>query len=190
MKVFLFLMLMMSCSLSTPTWIIHTPPQKTIKYIPIVVDEVFSSKEQHEIQIAVEEWNVALNGNIKLEVVNWTFDMEPDLLSKMMKIGIVILSVSPDGSVMRSVDDGNLGAKVDEIGGHVIYLLKGRATLPRIKLVTEHELGHVLGAEHQEGTLMDPVYKRVSSCIDHETIKQIAKYNNLNPDTMNWCQNT
>lgn len=157
--------------------------------IPVVIDRDFSPEMKQEVKNAIKEWNLSLNGNISLFVISEDFNMEVSMIETIIQThGIMILSVSPEGVVFRNIDDGNLGAKVDAIGGTTVYLLQGRATVERAKRLTMHEIGHILGAQHRDGTLMDPSLRHATPCIDQETIEQVAQYQNLNAKTMNYCR--
>lgn len=74
--------------------------------------------------------------------------------------------------------------------GREIKLYKNRYELDVLGVVL-HELGHVLGAKHLEGTLMAPHidYGRYK-CPDAPTVAQVAMANGVDPSTFNWCKTT
>lgn len=185
----IFAVLLCACAPQT-TWVFNEPYSnigRGTKTRIVMIDKMFSKEEQQQILRAIDEWNVALNKTIDLKVVDVDFDMEVGKLTRIMnEDGIVILSVSPYGDVMKFVDDGNIGGKVDKIGGNVVYLLQGRATLDKINVITKHELGHALGAEHTEHGLMRGRYAP-NPCIDKGAVEQVATFNGLNVNKMNYC---
>jgi len=71
--------------------------------------------------------------------------------------------------------------------GRVIKLYKNRYELDPLG-VTLHEIGHVLGARHMEGTLMAPTadYGRYR-CPDAATVAQVAMANSIDPSLLKWC---
>ena len=78
-------------------------------------------------------------------------------------------------------------ACADRLGGHWIYLVRGRWTTdPRGVML--HEIGHVLGAQHLGGTLMAPnLITGRYSCPDLETVIQVAAYQRANLTLFSWC---
>lgn len=155
-----------------------------------MVDRTFTKHEQKEILKAINEWNVALNGQLVLQVVDLDFDMEPDKIEQAFREnGILILSVPSYGSVMRFVDDGNLAGKVDGIGGHTVYLLNDRITKNNAFAVALHEIGHVLGSEHTETGLMHPRYSPSRTyCVDKLAIQNVAAFYGLDVKRLNYCE--
>lgn len=70
-----------------------------------------------------------------------------------------------------------------------IHLFKGRHEKDTIGIVL-HEIGHLLGAKHMEGTLMDPVitYKKYV-CPDAATLAQVAIIHDVDPLLFKPCKN-
>lgn len=55
--------------------------------------------------------------------------------------------------------------------------------------ILQHELGHALGAQHADGTLMDPYWHpRGYTCPDRETVLQVAAWNRIDEDQLSWCK--
>ena len=154
------------------------------------IDKNFPLTEQKEIERAIAEWNTALNQGLAMQVASVKFDMEWSEIERCLsENGIMILSVPSYGDVMRYVDDGNIGAKTDKIGGNVIYLLNDRVNKDNIFAFTLHEMGHVLGAEHTEHGLMYPRYRSNKTyCVDKEAVEQVARYNGLDINKLNYCK--
>lgn len=71
--------------------------------------------------------------------------------------------------------------------GRVIKLYKNRYELDPLG-ITLHEIGHVFGAKHIEGTLMAPTadYGRYR-CPDAATVAQVAMANAIDPSLLKWC---
>lgn len=71
--------------------------------------------------------------------------------------------------------------------GRKINLYKNRYEIDVVGVVL-HEIGHVLGARHMEGTLMAPQadYGRYK-CPDAATVAQVALANAIDPSLFSWC---
>lgn len=80
-------------------------------------------------------------------------------------------------------------AWADEIGGKKIFILK--STIQQkydLAAIMQHELGHIFGAQHIDGTLMNSYFDvRYMNCPDVVTIAQVAAYNKINLDLLSWC---
>lgn len=70
-----------------------------------------------------------------------------------------------------------------------IYLYTDRYEIDIIGIVL-HEIGHLLGAKHMEGTMMAPIinYKKYK-CPDAATVAQVARANGINPLLFQFCVN-
>lgn len=188
----LFLVVLMACGAPTFTYTTHVSYQVSpARYIPIAIDNAFTHEEVGKLKEAIEEWNRSLNGQMVLSVYTTDFNMQDNILYYITNArGILMLKVSRYGSVMFNLENENV-AITSGIGmdAREIYFLREKTHIETIKSVALHELGHALGATHRSFGLMkhenDPA---AHSCIDWETVKQVAEYNHLNPNTMNWCQ--
>lgn len=192
MKYLIFLAVLLCACAPQTTWVFNEPYSnigRGTKTRIVMTDRLFSKEEQQQILRAIDEWNVALNKTIELDVIDLQFDMEIDKINKVMsENGIMILSVPSYGDVMRYVDDGTIGAKTDRIGGNVIYLLNDRIDSKNIFAFTLHEIGHVLGSQHAEHGLMNPNYHpHHKYCVDKFAVEQVAMFNGLNVNKMNYC---
>jgi hypothetical protein len=78
-------------------------------------------------------------------------------------------------------------AWVNEIGGNRVYMKRGRYERD-VEGILLHELGHALGAQHIEGTLMARVWEPGAYvCPDSVTVAQVAAHHGINLDTLTWC---
>ena len=161
-----------------------------VRVIPIWVDKKFGSADRLAIDDAVSSWNYALNGYIKLQIVDFEFDYESDkVIRQIRENGWFFLLVNHDNSLIPKNDKGYLTIGFTElIGGHHLYLVRDRLSNEMVYGVTMHEIGHLLGAEHLGTHLMYPHYTRARfQCIDLRTIWAVAVYNNLPADRLNYC---
>ena len=166
-----------------------------LKVYKIWVDKEFGAADRIAIDNAVTQWNFALNGYIKLEVVTWEFDMEPEVLKRAMNgEGWIFLRVRSDNPMVAGVDrkpDGTVSytlAWANEIGGNRVYLIRDRVANEWVTGVMLHEMGHLLGAKHDEIYLMAPHFKwEDARCVDYEALKLVAEYQHIPFEQLNYC---
>lgn len=73
------------------------------------------------------------------------------------------------------------------LGGHEISMKKGRYEHGTTGILL-HELGHVLGAQHVPGTLMNATYwQHGFACPDATTVAQVAAWHRINLELLCWC---
>ena len=154
--------------------------------IPIRVDQNFFGWEKFEIQSAVAEWNLALNGNIKLKIVSENFDMDPDqIIETISRSGWLFLKINEDSYLIPSP---STLAFTNDLSGYYLYAIDGRYSESSFRGIIRHEIGHLLGAEHDVDGLMFPGYDFVKfECIDQRTILQISIRHQINPPCLSYC---
>jgi len=144
----------------TPTRIVH-----------MHVDSSFTDRERLQIVQAVATWNRTLNGQVRLEI-------ERDEPS------VIVVKRVP-GSLPGPVPYA--AAWTDFVGGNLINVhddVDSKLFVP----VLLHELGHVLGAEHVEQTLMSPEVEPEYLCVDPTTGRHVAEHLRLNPSSLLTCK--
>jgi hypothetical protein len=77
-------------------------------------------------------------------------------------------------------------ACADVLGGHEVYLVSGRYEADPVNILT-HELGHLFGAQHVDGTLMNPTYGGRWTCPDVTTVVQVAAWYRISLVPLSWC---
>ncbi len=168
--------------------------------IPIYLDKEFTAQDKLSIDDAVRSWNYALDGQIVLRVIDYSFDMEIDKLqTAQAQNAWLILKIDSNNFAIPEVKcDKKPGvscnrtvAWCDHIGGNVIKVIRDRLKSEDITPVVMHEMGHALFVEHnmeEPNSLMSPVYTRAAYlCIDKYTITQVAIHYGLNTMDLNWC---
>lgn len=198
---FLSLLLCISCSCSLPrtysfTYInsAHLRTESQVKIRKIYVDSAFGDADAVAIQDALNQWRYALNGyydfkTITIDVVHGSLEPLKEATSGRAWIFLKIDSQNPlvvfhDTSQMKSL------AFVEKIGGSILYMVRDRVNNESVRGVMMHEIGHLLGATHRwdNNNLMDPsYYDSNSQCIDQETLEQVAKYQGIPAENMNYC---
>jgi len=162
---------------------------QVLKKISIWVDNKFNTKEQLNIISAVNEWRIALNNTIQLNIISISFDIE-----KIEEI------YGDDNWIIYKIDEKSkfylkkpgkitLGF-VNHIGGNLIYLVDNKLNKDRdsLKLVLMHEISHLLGLTHYGKYLMNSEFNYNSYlCIDEETMQRISKLYNIDKLSLNYC---
>lgn len=152
------------------------------KVVKVRLSGDFSAKEQADIADAIVEWNHTLNGYLRFER-----DDSGD------RSGLTIVRVPDKGLPLNGPTAQRLAATMrgrDDGGAIVVYGDRiGTYDLRRIVL---HEIGHLLGLEHDERSdLMFPRYFHSrQACIDRATVEMLAAQRSWQIEKMNWCGTT
>ena len=146
--------------------------------------------DQLAIDNAINSWNYALNGMIRLQVVSTNFDMGPSEIREVMKEGLAILKINGNSGMIPQAHEGTqILAFTNQLGGHLIFVIHDRfEDEQKLEEVMRHEISHALGAKHLTGGLMNPLFDRDHyQCIDQETAEAVAKFQGIEVNRMNWC---
>jgi hypothetical protein len=166
-----------------------------LKVYHIWIDKNFGAADRVSIDDAIRQWNFALNGYVKLEVVSYEFDMEIEVLRRVVNgDGWIFMKIGSDSSL---IDDGPKEngkpkfytlAWVNQVGGNKMWMVRDRIFNERVMGVTLHEIGHLLGAGHDSIYLMQPIFNLEDyRCVDYETARVVANYQHLQVGMMNYC---
>jgi hypothetical protein len=160
--------------------------------ITIRIDHQFEPSEQFKVLKAIEEWNHVLNGHIRFDVSSVSFGAVASRPAPAAASGSKNWVIAHAAG--RGQDRGSTGEVVAltqrlPSGGGLMILYDdaiGRADLGNIVL---HELGHVLGLDHDPATrLMSTNYlSDRQGCVDEVTVKALAALKSLPIDGLNWC---
>lgn len=193
---FLFVLLtLISC---VPRIHTHTVAENghLVKVLPIYLDARWSADEVAAIERGIGDWNEALNGQMRLDVIDWHYQISDD------DPGLQIIKMSARNKRARE-DDALVSLGWTNWTRTRIYLITDRLivrdgekdietawTLQDVREITTHELGHALGADHvRYDGLMSPNYDEKNySCIDLPAMSQVAKTNGLYLAKMKWCE--
>lgn len=162
-----------------------------VRVIPIWIDKDFGEADKVAIDDAVQAWNYAMNGYVRLKVVDTAFDMEVDkIVSQVKQNGWLFMKIKSDNKMIPDQKEKGFWTIgfVERIGGNHMYLVRDRLANEDVFGVTLHEIGHLMGSGHTGERLMYPHYTRARfQCIDYVTIKTVAGYFNLPLENLNYC---
>lgn len=161
------------------------------RVIPIWIDDKFGEADKVSIDDAIMQWNYAMNGYVVLKVVDTHFNMEVDKIVEQVKQGgwLFMKIDSTNKMIPDHKDKGywTIGF-TEKLGGHHLYLVRDRLQNQDVFGVTLHEIGHLMGSDHVGQRLMYPHYTRAGfQCIDYDTIKAVAKWQDLDARRLNYC---
>lgn len=168
-------------------------PLVPVRVIHIWIDKNFGQADLLCIEDAIHQWSYALHGYLTLEIESTTFDMEDAPLQEVaLGHGWVILKIDSDNSLVEAQDHDTSKALAftEKIGGGHLYVVRDRIDNIQMTGIIMHEIGHLLGARHQKGpdNLMYPIFRiNNSRCIDRATLQQVATYQGLPLERMNYC---
>jgi hypothetical protein len=171
------------------------------RIIPIYVDKHFAVQDKLAIDNAVAQWNYVLNGQMVLTIVNYNFDMEPELIKQAQTDhAFLFLRINSD---MPGIPDEvpqercrvTPGCKftlawVDRIGGTVMKVVRDRMDSSDVEHIVLHEIGHMLYLSHDKdkNSLMFPYYSKFAYlCVDHKSAERVSLRYGLNFNHMNYC---
>jgi len=162
------------------------------------IDYEFGEADKVAIDNAIKQWNYALNGYVVITVESYRFNMEPEILKRVENgEGWVFLKINSDNPMVKTVDrPAKPGeprywtlAWVNQIGGSRMWMIRNRLSNEAVEGVTMHEIGHLLGASHDDVYLMRPHYNWEDyRCVDYAALKRVADYQHLPMGRLNFCE--
>jgi Matrixin len=161
----------------------HSGAPARPEIVSLIVTDTFAPYGRAKILRAINEWNVALNGFVRFEIM-------PDGKDARTRTGVHWVITSKKGGQSTGLPT-TLAATypVTDVGGlMVIYVERiGRRDLGGVVM---HELGHVLGLGHNpKGGLMAAHYHPTSQqCVDRATVEAVAAKRGLPLARLNWCE--
>lgn len=172
------------------------PASHPDRVIQVYISQEISFSDTLEIQRAIDQWNYALNGHIDIQIVSTNFNMDMTEIRYAMDHGHwIIQQITKDNSMVPAKithDNGTVSdtaAFVNHVGGNCMYLVRDSMMDSWVYGVTLHEMGHLLGAQHNGKLLMAPIFNAYDyQCIDRGTMEQVANYLGLSMDQVNYCK--
>jgi hypothetical protein len=193
MRLFTFLLpFCLACSLTPELkYTVKAPIYGRTKIIPVFVDREFSPAEDAMIADGLAQWNYAMNGQIRFELVSLDFDDSPAEI-KQAENGLMIMPVGSDCTFIPRGENPIGMTAAWTRGEHELFVVRDRIDgKEKMRGIVLHELGHILGAPdlHGTGSLMDREHTDEGCrCIDQKSAELVAEAQGLAPGSVNYCR--
>lgn len=175
----------------------HRPSSEyPVRIIPVYIDQDFGQEDRMEMQKAIDQWNFALNGYIRIIIADRPFDMSTSAIEEVqLTQGWTFMKIKNDNPMIidHNTDPDKPKyftlAFCNKIGGDKTWFVRDRFfDENQLREVTIHEIGHLLGASHNGKYLMSPHYNVDDyQCIDKATMLQVSGYINIPLANLNYC---
>jgi hypothetical protein len=186
---YLLLLIIFCCCSSQATYTYtdkSTNPYPAKETIWIYLDPTFDIFDQISISEAVASWDHSLNNylNLRMALLSQYQDDQP---AYVRTNDWIIIKVNAGDKRIPPINPGRVIMGYAE--KNHIYLARNIMQVKDVYPISLHEIGHLLGAQHQGKLLMFPNYQpQKFNCIDKQTVKQVAKINHLPFDHLNFCE--
>lgn len=161
----------------------HAPSTATAKVVKLRIDSKFTDDEQAKIFSAVREWNYALNGAVRfdvvsdLSVVNWTIIPTRE--------GLLPVEWQTPQPLVAHMQYGNGGVIVVYVSRLMDPAIQGLgASKHDLRGLMVHELGAALGGGN--GTTL--ITAHIQDCIGKDMVTSVGAIHNLPTAHLNWCE--
>lgn len=157
--------------------------------VPIYIDILFNEKEMGIIEVGIIQWNYTLNGYRKMEIVSKDFDMSIERIKEAEdRGGYIILKIGKESILIKEEAGSKTLGFTNGIGGNKLYLIPENMNEGEMYGVVLHEVGHLLGARHNEEGLMSPNYNKLGfRCIDKGAVRSVGEHFGYEWGRMNYC---
>jgi hypothetical protein len=161
------------------------------RVITVRIDAKFNNYERAKALRAVNEWNHALNGHIRLEMSPEGFDTAAFTNAARPRLDgwVVAKSDSSHGLLRAPGMRRTLALTFSNQAGAFVLLAADRVGSKDLATILMHEFGHALGAGHDSrSALMHPFYGGDrQGCIDEHAMREVAKAQRMPLQAFNWC---
>jgi hypothetical protein len=178
---------------SGPGYTRHDPLAQQAEIMAIRLAPGFEIGERAKILRAVNEWNHALNGMVRLEIVPSPGDAMPMQAGTGSPFGRIWTIAPLRGSAPTRGQLTSHALAVTQplpSGGGIVVVHVDRLGNRDVGGVLRHEIGHMLGLGHEPGSkLMSTHYIGDNQqCIDKATVSALAASRKLPLASFNWCE--
>lgn len=161
------------------------------------VDKEFGEADRLAIDSAIRQWNYALNGYVVIRVESYSFDMRDEILKRAMSgEGWIVMKIMSSNPLVKGIDkEPKPGEKryytlawVNKLEGNRMWVIRDRINNDWMEGIFLHEIGHLLGSDHDDVLLMAPHFKWEDyRCVDREALKRVATAKHLPLERLNYC---
>jgi hypothetical protein len=157
--------------------VVQSTPAKSVR---LYLAPDLNSYERAKILVAINDWNFALDGTMRFEVIDgpsadrdplgWNVVVDRATASRASNRGYALANTMPlNGGGIVIIHAAELGSK-------------------DLSNVMRHELGHVLGLGHASAGLMSATYSSHDmKCVDHGSLQQLAIRDKLRAASLRGC---
>lgn len=169
--------------------------------ISFYVDKNFNKTERLALDQAIREWNYALNGYLRIQIISDKIDHEDtkamrELVRKLSPTGegVIMLKLNHDDPLLQNMEEEESGIRLaftNGLGerGHLFVVLGDAIGSKDLHKILLHEIGHLMGSDHVNApSLMYPAYGyKQMGCIDKLTLAMVAEYRDIDLNHLNYC---
>lgn len=183
-------MLFATASYAAPSYTNHPRHGGSPRVVPVWIDPNFTPPERDQMLSAIEEWNAALNGTARIDVVDSPEGRGPKQ-NWLIRRGPGKEGVREPGRKTQSL--GTIQAM--PLGGGVLLIFPDASAFLKqyslsLRDVMMRELGHLVGLRHLEHAelLAEDYAPGDLGCVNQATATAVAAILNVPVTALNWCE--
>lgn len=173
-----------------------------VKTVSLYIDKDFTPVERKAFDQAIKDWNYAMNGYVKIQIVSDKLDHDdkPALNALAKKLiptgeGVFVMRLNHDHPLLADMEEDENVQKlafVNNLGdsAHWFVVIADTIGTKNLHKILLHEFGHIMGSEHiLVPSLMYPGYgPKQFDCIDRFTMAMVAEHRDLQLSHLNYCK--
>jgi hypothetical protein len=184
-------MLSATASHAAPSYTTHPRYSGSPRVVPVWIDPNFTQPERVQVLSAIEEWNAALNGVARIDIVVSQGEQAPRSGSWLIRRGPGKEGVRELGRTAPSF--GTVQSM--PMGGGVLLIFPGASAYLQqhslsLRDVMMRELGHLVGLRHLEHAelLAENYAPGDLGCVNQATAEAVATVLKVPVTALNWCE--